>query len=63
MSDTSERDTDVVRMRDDLRHACRLLGLDDRHGAWIACEFAPWAVGHLVRRVNLELRLHENEAA
>jgi hypothetical protein len=43
-------------MRKDLRHACRLLGLDDRHGAWIAREFAPWAAGYLARRVTLELR-------
>ncbi|NUP25645.1 MAG: hypothetical protein HOQ36_18430 [Nocardia sp.] len=63
MSDTTERDADVTWMRDDLRHACRLLGLDDRHGAWIACEFAPWAAGYLACRVNLELRRPEIEAA
>ncbi|WP_327150973.1 hypothetical protein [Nocardia sp. NBC_01329] len=63
MSDTDQRDADVMWMRDDLRHACHLLGLDDRHGAWIACEFAPWAVGYLARRVNFELRLLETEAA
>ncbi|MGW6334935.1 hypothetical protein [Nocardia rhamnosiphila] len=61
MSDTTQRDT--LRMRADLRHACRLLGLDDRHGAWIAREFAPWATGYLARRVTLELRYRDADAA
>ncbi|MEV0362210.1 hypothetical protein [Nocardia fusca] len=61
MSDTNRRD--ILWMREDLRHACRLLGLDDRHGAWIAREFAPWAAGYLVRRVTLELRHRDADAA
>jgi hypothetical protein len=61
MSDTTRRDT--LWMREDLRHACRLLGLDDRYGAWIAREFAPWAAGYLVRRVTFELRHRDADAA
>ncbi|MGW0002463.1 hypothetical protein [Nocardia grenadensis] len=61
MSDTTQRDT--LWMREDLRHTCRLLGLDDRHGAWIAREFAPWAAGYLARRVLFELRHRAAEAA
>lgn len=61
MSDTNRRD--ILWMREDLRHACRLLGLDDGHGAWIAREFAPWAAGYLVRRVALELRPRNADAA
>lgn len=61
MSDTTQRDT--LRMREDLRHACRLLGLDDRHGAWIAHEFAPWAVGYLALRVTFELRHRDADVA
>ncbi|MFI2228861.1 hypothetical protein [Nocardia testacea] len=61
MSDTTQRDT--LWILEDLRHACRLLGLDDRHSAWIAREFAPWAAGYLVHRVTLELRNRDADAA